>query len=365
MQPLVPVPRQDKTGKIVIRHMKTGAANTAGKAAIPAPAAAPPKKKKAAKKPLASQFEPKQRDSYRSWFNADPAFSRAVGLKGTEWNMISLSHSDMEMFSVLSVVNPDEAMAAFEQKYSADFSVLEVLHKNGLGHLEVDRRDMMDEAMQRRLDPMKMIEMHSAYGIGNYDPKVFLDACKVRELTKSEIVNSGDKKKVFHEAILSGEVSYDDMMELGMAKVMKTGVSDRVLGVLKEIHSGSSRFDLEMLEKFARQSDHDGEFVRNEMLLDEYGHDFIKEVSYLRLAVDINTTFANRDQEYRRELIEYAEAGLPFLSGETPEDIAKLHAAGLPAKAAGRLITKINMDVDNVIAVMKEGIPMAVVEGWL
>lgn len=369
---LIPVKRMDKNGKLVTRNVRAGAALTSSKTSLPAPVAAPKLKKKVtAKKPLEKQTKVQHRMGSRSHHYPDPALFDALNLNQEHlWDLTTITASDVQMYDVFSVVRTDDAVLLMDRGYTTAEQVVELLEKNNLTHLLIDRRDLMTEAQNRRIDAWNFMEAQHRFGINDMecDPEVLLGAVRLDDsVSLPRWTTSGERDSYAHQ-VMKGAISYEDVMTIGISNLSGRGnesIAPHICVWLNDIHTGKAHYDAELLARLLQKSSYSIAKVRNALgMVSEYGPEFVRGISYLDAALEINGSYRNRTTAQRADMITYYDQGSLSFYDVKMAVVVKLYDNGIPVDDAKAMLSQ-KMDVDRIIAAHKEGITKSVSSGWL
>lgn len=368
---LIPQKRMDKTGKLVTRHVRAGAPKPASGSSLPAPKMAVPNGKKVtAKKPLAKQSEVKLRMGSRSNHSPDPSLYAALGADPKNlWDLTTISASDVQMYDMFSILRTDDAVLLMDHKITSPDDAVELLEKNGLSHLLIDRRDLMTEAQNRRIDAWNFMEAQHKFGVDDLacDPEVLLGAVRLDDSISLPRWETGGKEDSYAHHVMRGDISYDDVMTLGISSLSGAArfIPEQLCGYLKDIHTGRASYDAELLRHLGQKSGYSRPVLEQALgMVSEYGADFMSKVTYLDSAIAINDQYRGRPTKLRAELIQYAQEMELKIANIGYADMVKLFDNDIPVEDAKVMVSQ-GMDADRIIAVSKEGITKSVASGWL
>lgn len=317
---------------------------------------------------LERQTKNQQRMINRTGFNSSPELRKALGIKDDAWKLAIIDATEEQLFDVFSVVSLDNAINLFEAEIRTADEALEFLDQHGLNDLVVDRREMMDKALALRVNSFDMLDVHEVFGIDNYDEDAFIKAARVKGSNLLPYLNSdGVGPATFHEAILKGQIDYEDLAEVGFSVVGGGGLAPEIYDGLKGIKDGSIDFDAAFLKHLAVNSDRsDKTFTGAVELTKVQGQEFVVGLKGLTDAVKISAEFKDRGPEYCRSLIEFNEAYYDEFSNpwRSTSDVQRLHDAQVDPSDAKHLKGQ-GMSIDQIISARQSGITGAVTGGWL
>lgn len=361
----MPQKRMDKTGKLVTRHVrveqKAGASTS-----MPAPSLTKTAKKPA-KKPLAKQLAPQM-----YWlgddFDWDFGLHRALNLKGSD--SVIMNASEVEIYDVLSVASTPNAVALLSGGIKSAEEAETFLRENGLEHLIIDRREITDEAIERRISSYKFIDMKRRYGglAMNADPKNFLDAARLTDTLALE-----DFKKVsdgegtnFPKEILKGTISYDDVMGLGLTLIKDNKYySPAIFECLEAMKKGEVAHDLEAFKDLLNNRVRGNySLLESLKLVNELGKEFTSTIQNMDQAHGVYRTFPDLPSSEKKSLISYADKGMAVFHKLTLHDVATLHKGCVPIERAQEMLAA-DMTVDQIVGAYQNDVNPAVSTGWL
>lgn len=368
---LIPQKRMDKTGKLVTRHIRAGGpAAHSTKLPVPVITAAKTTKRKAGlKKPLAKQLEVQYRMTDSKYYSAAPEIYEALGFeKENSFPLMSIVASDVQMYEMFAILGTDNAAVLMASHHGTPEKALDLLKKNNLEHLLIDRKDTTDEAISRRISAWEFMEAQHKFGVNeaDLDPEVYLGAIRLEcSVNMPRWKTNGEDDSYAHQ-VMRGEIDYDDVMTLGIGLLAeKNTMGPHICGYLKDIYSGAANYDAEVLRHVLEKSRHMPAMLEEGMhLVSDYGSDFVMDIKYLDGALSLDRKLKNRPVSHRAEIIKYAQAGIPQFHNIGAESEIRLFDAGVPVDDAVAMLTE-NMDVDKIIVVHKEGIQKSMATGWL
>jgi hypothetical protein len=341
---------------------------------MPAPSAAtnakPKRTVKKLKPPTPIQSAPVIGNHKPTAFNADERLAAALKTNG----LAEAGPSDVEMFGLFSVVSPDNAMAFSSAGITNPDEAVAVLYDHGLADLQVDRRDMMEVAISKRVKPKVLHMLSQKYDISNYDDdyEIFLDAAVLagsKQLMPRTGNGTPDNTTWLYDSLLRGEVSHDDVLAIGIPYLNGQLTSDiHIHDALLARHSGKANYSLESIKHVDKYNRLYGDFPRALELATKYGDDFLLSIKGLDGALSIERDHADETPEYRRSLIQYQEEACK--NGESERHyrsittIRDLYEHGVPASYVNAIYSE-GMDTNDIIDVYERGIPEEYVSSML
>lgn len=363
---LTPTAVLDKNGKQTTVHKKVDSGAKTGQRAMPAPSlGAVPPKKKALKPPLPKQLKVEALHPYQSKINPDPELVKLLDYDDS--GMLFYEASQMQTLDVLSVVGIDDGIALLSKSFTNSESVIALLNTYDMQHLIVDRREMMNEAASQRVEPIYLMKMHEHYPIDNYDAETYLFASKLAQsVSVPTFQDDSGKRHTFHDSILNGEMSVDDVRDLGSTYLIaKQSYVKSIHGALKAIHAGTTDCDLDTLKHVIEHSLFPETAAKTlGPMLEDHGKDFILSMDHFEEACATDLTFENRTVEARQSLMRYQQEASDGEKYFRSIDVGTLSAAGVPPSFARSVIGR-GMLAEQIIDAHNAGIQTAVVDGWL
>jgi hypothetical protein len=363
----------DKNGKLVTRNVRSGPVQPSLKNALPAPVASvQPKRKVTAKKPLEKQLKVQQRMGSRSYHSPAPALYEALKIDKPEnlWDLTMISASDVQMYDVFSVVRTDDAVLLMDRGYTTSEKVVELLEENNLTHLLIDRRDLMTEAQNRRIDAWNFMEAQHKFGINDMecDQEMLLGAVRLDDSVSLPRWTEYGVTDSYAHHVIRGDISYEDVMTIGITNLSgrdKESIAPHLCALLNDLHTGKANYDAELLGTLLQKSNYHEPTLRTALgMVSEYGPQFMGGIKHLDSAIKINDDYRNRTTAQRAEMIDYYQQGLVEFYDAGIKDVMKLYDNNIPVEDAKAMLGQ-KMDVDRIIAAHKEGVTKSVSSGWL
>lgn len=364
---LIPTAVVDKNGKPTTVHKKLNASGRGKSSTVPAPSlvSKTAAKKSVPKKPLAKQLEVQHRMTDFAIFNPDPAIFDALNVNpDNEFPLAVIQASDVQMYDMFAILETDNAFALLSQGVTDSDAAVELLEGNGLGHLIVDRREMADDAISRRVNAWTFMELAARHGIGkDCDPKTYVDAARLADSTALPSWTHEGNSNSYAHGVARGEIDYDDVMTIGVTALSKNNGSQHVYELLKDIKSGTAGYDAELLKHLHAKSWGVTDIDAGISMAKDHGAEFVMGIQNLQNAISVDDNYKDRSVEDRKSLISYADEGSLVFRDLSRSDIARLHDEGVPVDFAIERVKE--QGVDRLVEIHKSGITKAVSSGWL
>jgi hypothetical protein len=374
MSNLIPQKRMDKTGKLVTRHVLAGAPAFATTASIPAPSVKQSKKQPAIKPPLAKQREVHRRIINPNNLSVDPEIFEALDINPEHmFFAASVPASDVQLYDMYSVVSTGNAALMLSNGVKTPGEAIELLESKGLGHLILDRREMMNKAQSLRVSAWNLLEAPSKFNVDELscDSDRLIQAVRLDDSVslprwKTRLADGSSTEDSYAHHVMNDSISYDDVMSLGLSFLSSRPLlAPKICGYLNDIHEGRTDYDVKVLEHVAMKSRERESIFDDAMgMVGEYGPDFVMEMNSLDAALTIDREYRSRPTSQRADMIRYGRDGGFIFINLSSRDIVRLFDNDIPVDIAKGL-AKRNMNVEQIIAVHKEGISQPVVSGWL
>ena len=395
--------RPDKDGKLVTRHVRVDKGAAGAAKALPSPvlsASQQPKKRRAFK---ANEQQLRNINYGIAINHPDPEnwgphvigephrelkavrFTE-IEKRKAEGNWYRFQCSEIEYYSVLSVVRPFDAMNLLHRGIRSADEAVEFLHKNGIEHLSADYSAYTDELLRHRIGPnMAAVYLDSIID-ADADPQLAADWVKMCS-QKSML----DKAVVIKDEMLSGEVTIADLKAVGvknLAPDIKTvaqyiihskndGNPDFTLDDIAEVMSGE--VDTIAYEKsigrtnaFGREPDYNRNIEPRLAVARFHG---AQAGSIYSIATSMYD-YQNRRMKESGTVDEKRLADLTFFTSKINvslhlkadfEAMIELHESGVSPADVNEFLTKADkkMSTSVRLAAAKEGIHSVISGGWL
>lgn len=227
---LIPEKRLDKNGRLNTKHVR--ATKVQGSSTKVPPPALPI----AAKKLTAAQTRVRPRTvAYSAHGNHELSQKLGTDPQATE---ITITASDAEFYSVLSVTSKANAFALLQAGHRTAEEASNFLEDNGFEELIEDNSALCEEALNRKIPPNKFIE--SAANLrGPESTDYYLDALEVysSSIPKGTGPNSN---LVVTNQVYDGDLKLSDLKEIGFKKFNTFRDKDALIHELIKIGSGES-----------------------------------------------------------------------------------------------------------------------------
>lgn len=373
---LVPQKRMDKTGKLVTRHVLAEAPISSTAAPIPAPSvkAVVKTKKTTLKPPLPKQLKVQTRMTNVGRISPDPELLVALGIDPENaFPLVSVKASDVQLFDMFSVASTSNAAMLVSYGVKTPDDAVEFLKTRGIGHLVLDRREVMDRAQSLRVNAWNLMDAPYKFEVDELacDADRLIQAVRLDDSAslprwKDDRAGRETKETSYANEVLNGSISYDDVMYLGLSFLADRGtLAMGICDHLRDIHEGRAGYDVNVLEHVLQKSRYNPYVFDGGMtMVKEYGADLVMELPTLDSALVIDREYPDRSTLQRADMIRYQRDGeFSFLDLST-KDIVELFDSGIPVDTAKEMLQK-KLTVSQIIGVRKEGISQPVASGWL
>ena len=227
---LTPEKRLNKNGVLVTKHVRNGSTTTQNKVQLPAPAAPQTTRVRRAFKPNEAQLQegyfgiPINQPGAKYWGphiigrpHPDLAAVPSTDEKQKEQPHRDWYHfraSDVEYYSVLSVVRPFDALNLLQRGIRSAEEALEFLEDHGLKHLAGDYSAYTDEILRHRINGnMGMVYLNDIID-AQADP--VLAGEWVKMCAQKSIM---DEARFIKDEMLSGQVTVEDLKAVGIKNI--------------------------------------------------------------------------------------------------------------------------------------------------
>lgn len=374
MSHLIREKRVNKNGVAVTKVVRASKPATAGNA-MPAPSLGNIESKPK-RKPLTTnqttvmsriiRVDSNEKD--HALFDALKATKKNVGFPLSA-NLVgySISASDEQIFSVLSVAAPCNAMAMVSAGITTGEEAERYLTDHGFEHLIQDHADHTQQALERRMSP-DMFLSGTEWLSRHKESPAFLDAVEAYHMKSLKAFN------FIPDDVATGHTKLSDIKAIGAGRLKTMNDKRLVRLILGELGSDTAGYTAQHAKKFIEQ--HVGEpsevLDSSFALSNRFGGDFVLSLSrpdsQLR-SINYKLYDQKASDERSMSVIKYADRVSALMRqryryGKTPasvEDIIIFHDAGIdPEVVAEGNITALQAD-----AIKNHGITPSVADGWL
>jgi hypothetical protein len=279
----------------------------------------------------------------------------------------SVSASAEQIYSVLSVAAPCNAMAMVSAGITTADEAQQYLVDHNFEHLIEDHAEIMQQALDRRMPPEKFLRATERLRHQHKDSPTYMDAIEAYHIASLKAYD------FIPADIAEGHTKLSDIKAIGAGR-LKTADSWRLIRMmLGELASGTAGYTTDDVKKFIDRHGSATVILDNSLALaNRYGGQFVHELSYpdtqLR-SVNYKLYDQKASDERSMSVIKYADR-VSSLMRENPrrgkppisaDDIIIFHDAGIdPEEAAKGDLTALQAD-----AIKNHGITPSVADGWL
>lgn len=373
---LIPQKRLDKTGKLVTRHVLVGAPASSPAPSIPAPAVKPQAKKRVAalKPPLAKQLEVKSQMTSLRDLRPDPEIFEVLSINREHvFPLVPVSASDVQLFDMFSVVSTSNAAMLMSNGTKTPEAAISLLESRGMGHLIIDRREMMNKAQSSRVSAWNLVKAPLKFNIDELScdsdlliQAVRLDDSSVLPRWKTRNPDMSTNEDSYAHQVMNGSISYDDVMSLGLSFLSdRKLLAPKICSYLNDIHMGRTDYDVKLMQHVIMKC-RDRESILDGVMemAGEYGPDFVMELYAFDRPLEINREHRDRPTSQRADLIRYVRDGSFDFTNLKKEEVVRLFDNDVPVGKVKELLNA-NLNADQIISAHKEGISQPVASGWL
>lgn len=287
-----------------------------------------------------------------------------------ERGQFTVTASDVEMFEAFSVAEIGDALLLMQSGIKDKTEISGFLKDHGAGHLVVDRKQMMDEALQRRIDPAVLATFHNAYNMNEHPSETFLDAVEAYSSGTLKSINPNIGKEV-----LEGKISLSDIKTVGISRIHKSNAASDVLRTLSAIHEGAidcTPDDVrKMLDTHTADNTHSDSLKWALSALYEHGGSFMGSLHSLSRShqlvqgLKLDKFGPESLKNKRRGVLQYNDALMREGATIGLRDFSTLYHSGIDPHKAGRLWASGLKNVNQIIATETEDINPSIATGWL
>lgn len=398
---LVPEVRPDKDGKLVTRHVKSGASVSPAGKPIPSPALTPDarQRKRRAFKPSAEQLMDCRYGAPINNFEEDENWGNHVILppapeleaipftreqqEAFQGSYYRFTANEVEYYSVLSAVRPFDALNLLHRGIRSADEAKAFLAEHGLDHLAGDYSHYTEELMRLRIrSNMALVYMNDIID-ADADPQLAAEWVKLCD-QKSII----DKAMVIKDEMLSGQVTANEMKSVGIRNLLPDikGVAESLIHLK---HDENPQFTVEdiaaIMENELDTMSYEKEKTwisstkydpvhntrPNLSVMRYYGRRFVSAEGrsmYWHGHKQMKDTGKGIDDKRLADLTLYAtEARTQLFFDEDYSLLEELFDSGMSAKDLYGFVAKSDksMSTASVFAAAKAGIHSTVSNGWL
>jgi hypothetical protein len=376
MSNLIPQKRMDKTGKLVTRHVLASAPSGSTTAPIPAPSVKAPAKagKTVLKSPLAKQLKVHTRMTNLSSLRPDPEVIDALGFTVDQvFPLISLRTNDVSLFDMFSVVSSSNAAVLMSHGIKIPDEAVRFLESKGLGHLIVDRREIMNKAQNLRVSAWNLMEAPHKFNVDELscDADLLLKAVRLDDAVslprwENKRVGANGAEDSYAHQVMNGAISFDDVMSLGISFLSeRASPAPKICEYLHDLHEGRANYDIRLLDHAVMKCRNNPSTLDDVMaMVTEYGPDLVMELHAFDSALIIDREYRSRPSSQRADMMRYQRDGGASFYDLSTKDIVRLFDSGAPVEKVKEMLLQ-GMSAEQMIGVHKEGISKSVSSGWL
>lgn len=305
-----------------------------------------------------------------------------------ERNGYAFIASEVEMYEVLSVVNPDDALPLLDTGVRTKQDAQAILKAAGLSKLIDDYSDMTDEALKRGIIATDYLKVFSRkWEVFRDDPDRFLDAAQEDSdlPLKHKFKDLNDKVRTFQELIDNGSIDLAHVREIGAAR-LRGAVDNQGFLVegLKRMKDGSSLYTTEHLDKWIDHFslvDKDSQSYHKDAVLSlalRHDPEYVSAIRNDLFSIVGTYTYSETalslgyGPEKERDFITFGTTASTEIikatgelgSGYKDADFGRLFEAGITPEEIG-LGVRDKMTAEQLISIKQHGVTPSIARGWL
>lgn len=363
MTNLTPETRVNKLGVPVIKHVRASPKTKSSQAKLPAPSTKP--------KAKATKYRSIQVERTISSFEHMPDNRLNERTPGN----FAFTANDVEVYSVLGITDAGNAFALLELGARSAEDAQELLTEMGAEDLLIDRKEFMQEMLDRNISPEVTASCLPMIPEEWEDSPHLADAVEFSSLDMFEGVQGVSAVRRF---ILAGDIRFSDVDALG-SKLSQSDNLRTMTDTLLKLGNGSSRNTIEDVKAFLNRAVKDRvvrDGLRNgTFLLEKHGVEAIDKLEDLgsftvRFKSSPNVDHDESvDSAYYEALLSEAivregkEQHGRYWVQTFPSEVSLLRAEGISVEDAAPLMVS-GLTAHQTAGVLK-GVEMSVSDGWL
>lgn len=301
--------------------------------------------------------------------NLRPSREMAAVFGGMNGRSMHIYGTSPEMYDVLSVLAPGDAVFLLSKGKDSAEEVREFLSDNSLDHLLVDNSGVIKEAMKRRIPATSYLRVCDK-SANRLSQETLLDAAEAHG-------SKGLREYDFYLDIMRGYTTLKDIKAIGISRITKNEHPNTIREYLWDIHKGEADYTLKDLKSLVQRCNEDEISVTIPAgIFEAFGMKFTLGLKDFTEASDMmyylkRQGYADKDAK-TKALVQYFDAmiherkttsGEDYWENIDYEDCLKFHAAGIDPKTAWVAIAQ-EMTVEQVLGI-QQGIAPSVSGGWL
>jgi hypothetical protein len=392
--PLVPEPRVNKNGVTSIKHVRAvPAAKKTRKAAMPAPSAAPETVVKAATPATAYPFQSRSVfHNHMSYaFRPDAALDKHLRQKYPspfQYNSFEFDATDTEVYSVLSVTKPEQAVLLLKTGVRTAETAIAELRDAGAEDLIKDNSAMSARALQEGIQATDFLSYYASNpSLYESNPERFFEstlgysdrALGMRLRSEDAKDRLGQKTHSLQSLIDSKQIRLRDVRTIGSTRLFDAMDDDGALvEAFKSLKNGTCRYKIEDLDRWIDRFELSGKLsMGNRVKIAVYdlggrhGAEYMKTLPSNGIALSLCYEYGKMANgwgytlEREREFIAYANTIDDQIGTDLNDDEYRaLFESGISTEAARRGLAK-DYAVDQIIAIENHGIAPGLSDGWI
>jgi hypothetical protein len=361
---LIPTPVVDKNGRATTVHKKP--LPPAGASAVLG--AVPPTLTGAEAGEAVRPFYPTRKQEEQRHFAKSLRYDkidRRLPNKGTDYEWVNFSASDLEMYDVFSVTRDNAiGMMLLNHGIRSAEDARTLMVSLDAENLIDDRSELAQKALTRRIDSAMMIEFSDYYNpalwhTGEHLDR-YLDGVELYSFPKFQ-----NRKGPLFSDILTGKIRLEDIKTIGVKTVANHFNDDGDLESLRSLADGSANYTAEHLRDACKTAGGDSfSYWMVQRMCKTHGGEWAAGINWMVGSAAQGQWRRGKSIGDEKEAITYAHDFHQKLGGKVAESIA-LYEAGVPLEfAVEKIGASGGFTVEQVIA-MHEGVPASMTSGWI
>ena len=380
MSNLIPEKRLDKNGVLTTKHVRAAGKPMVARRSTPAPTLGGASKRKV-------KLRPRQLEQRRRNFGSHPIIDgdRRL-LVGRPVGDSAFTANDVEIYDVLSVTSPTNALLLLEKGVRSGDEARKYLRQINAGELIRDNSVLMNEMRERNVSPeattdaILRLDIHRERRPNQNDYSAnYADTIEFLSIPPFESMRG---RLALMQDILEGKINFSDIKAVGLTRLRVYERLYFLRGIFSRKQSGEKDFDISEMKRFLDKCSEShliqGHFKVVIDLFDELGIEGVEKLEDLKTFASYYWDASENDSGDRKESVEKALYFSQLSEGLQSSDTERTgrYWAQDFSKDAGHLLDA-GVKVEEAIRLMNEGMTAqqaagvangmkpAVAEGWL
>lgn len=321
----------------------------------------------------ALKLRPKQLEQQR--YEISTAMYRVSNglLSGSDWKPDARSKftfvaSEVEVYAVLSVVHPGDAVWLLSKGVRSAEAAAEWMRACGAGDKMVQRTIITAEALRRGISSIDFMSRMNRAVIAH---PVDGDDLKVMDVLELSTISSLDEQWGWvAREVKNGTIRLEDIKGLGVSKLKSRRRLVSLKEALQAVHEPEAKFSMEdlkyLVDRAARETVPETHFKAAAEYLVSEGVEGLKKTDSLKMIrlISVRHYGDTRLQRVSYEIDFRAVYQTKTLRSFPEKDLIVLFDAGVPAEQAAQLMNE-GLSVESVIGVSVGNVEKSLASGWL